>query len=292
MTVGTISEVLALESTQEADVFSGPAIPSQIERTFGGQVAAQALAAAQRTVDNKQVHSLHGYFVGPGDTKKPLELRVERLRDGRSFASRQVRVIQDGRLVFIMLASFHRDGDTGPEHQDVAPQVLSPDEAARRGGGAPYSTRIILKEWTDWDIRLVPDEGRDDAAAEVTGAGYRHIWFRNTGELGSDPDFHRAALTYMSDMTLIRSALIPHQGEKIQLASLDHAVWFLRPFRVDEWLLYEQVSPTASQGTAIARGKLFTEQGELVALVNQEGLTRFLDENLGSGSAHGNWHNV
>ncbi|EET76975.1 acyl-CoA thioesterase [Corynebacterium tuberculostearicum] len=288
----SIREVLAVEETKTADVFTGPAVESRIERTFGGQIAAQAVAAAQRTVSGKDIHSLHGYFVGPGDASQPIEIRVERIREGKSFANRQVRVYQGDVLLFTLMASFHRDRDRGPQHQDPAPEVPGPEEAARMGGGAPYSTRIILKEWEEWDIRLVPEEGRDPVAAERTGAGYRYIWFRNTGRLPAGSSFHRAALTYMSDMTLIRSALIPHQGEKVQLASLDHAIWFLRPFRVDEWLLYEQVSPTASNATAVARGKIFTEQGELVALVNQEGLTRYLDEILGSGSAHGNWHNV
>ena len=290
--MAAIREILDIEKTGADDVFSGPAVESRIERTFGGHIAGQAVAAAQRTVSGKEVHSLHGYFVGPGDASRPIELRVERIRDGRSFANRQVRAYQGGTLLFSAMASFHRDGDCGPQHQAPMPEGPGPEETARSGGGAPYSTRIILKEWEEWDIRLVPEEGRDPVAAERTGAGFRHIWFRNTGELPQDPAFHRAALTYMSDMTLIRSALLPHQGEKVQLASLDHAIWFLRPIRVDEWLLYEQVSPSAFQGTAIARGKLFTEEGELVALVNQEGLTRFLDEKLGSGSAHGNWHNV
>ena len=290
--MATMREILALEETGGVDEFLGPAVESRIDRAFGGHIASQAVAAAQRTVGGKRVHSLHGYFVGPGDAKRPIELRVERIRDGRSFAHRQVRVCQDGALIFILMASFHREGDTGPRHQDAPPEVPGPAEVARLGGGAPYSTRIILKEWEDWDIRLVPEEGRDAAAAEKTGAGFRHLWFRTTGDVPDDACFHRAALTYMSDMTLIRSALIPHQGDRVQLASLDHALWFVRPFRVDEWLLYEQVSPSASGGRAIARGKLFNEQGELVALVNQEGLTRFLDEDLGSGSAHGNWQKV
>ena len=211
--MASIREILAVEETNLADVFRGPAVESRIERTFGGQIAAQAVAAAQCTVFGKDIHSLHGYFVGPGDASQPIEIRVERIREGKSFANRQVRVYQGHVLLFTLMASFHRDGDRGPQHQDPAPEVPGPEEVARIGGGAPYSTRIILKEWEEWDIRLVSEEGRDPVAAEHTGAGYRHIWFRNTGHLPADSAFHRAALTYMSDMTLIRSALIPHQGE-------------------------------------------------------------------------------
>ena len=205
--MAAIREILDIEKTGADDVFSGSAVESRIERTFGGHIAGQAVAAAQRTVSGKEVHSLHGYFVGPGDASRPIELRVERIRDGRSFANRQVRAYQGGTLLFSAMASFHRDGDCGPQHQDPMPEVPGPEETARSGGGAPYSTRIILKEWEEWDIRLVPEEGRDPVAAERTGAGFRHIWFRNTGELPQDPAFHRAALTYMSDMTLILSLI-------------------------------------------------------------------------------------
>ena len=143
----SIREVLAVEETKTADVFTDPAVESRIERTFGGQIAAQAVAAAQRTVSGKDIHSLHGYFVGPGDASQPIEIRVERIREGKSFANRQVRVYQGDVLLFTLMASFHRDRDRGPQHQDPAPEVPGPEEAARMGGGAPYSTRIILKEW-------------------------------------------------------------------------------------------------------------------------------------------------
>ena len=199
----SIREVLAVEETKTADVFTGPAVESRIERTFGGQIAAQAVAAAQRTVSGKDIHSLHGYFVGPGDASQPIEIRVERIREGKSFANRQVRVYQGDVLLFTLMASFHRDGDRGPQHQDPAPEVPGPEEAARMGGGAPYSTRIILKEWEEWDIRLVPEEGRDPVAAERTGAGYRYIWFRNTGRLPAGSSFH-LSLIHISEPTRLR----------------------------------------------------------------------------------------
>lgn len=286
-----ISQVLRLESIGN-DRFTGPVVPSRIGRTFGGQLVAQALAAAQETIEGKQVHSVHAYFVGPGDSSAPVDIAVERLRDGRSFSNRQVRLTQSGRLLFVLTASFRVCGQVGPEHQDRMPDVPDPDEAAALGGGAPYSTRIILQEWNEWDIRLVPQDGRDPAAAETTGSGFRHVWFRNTSDVPADPAFHAAGLAYMSDMTLIRSALIEHQGDEVQLASLDHAIWYLRPPRIDEWLLYEQVSPFAHAGTGLAQGKLFSRSGELVAVVMQEGLMRTVRGGEEPGAANGNWKNV
>lgn len=273
------------------DEFRGPAVPSLIARTFGGQTMAQALRAAQLTVDDKLAHSMHCYFVGPGDSSVPTTIRVERIRDGRSFAHRHVRVYQKGRMIFMLSVGFHVSGDVGPEHQAAMPQVPPPESITE----SPYSTRIILKEWEDWDVRLVPDASRDAVAAETTGAGFRNIWFRNTGALladAPDPSLHQAALLYMSDMTLIRSALLPHQGERIQLASLDHSLWFLRPVRVDEWMLYSQSSPSAQTGTGLAQGKIYNQRGELLAVAMQEGLTRTMHPESEGTSANGNWQNV
>ena len=273
------------------DEFRGPVVPSLITRTFGGQTMAQALRAAQLTVDEKLVHSMHCYFVGPGDSSVPTTIQVERIRDGRSFAHRHVRVYQKDRMIFMLSAGFHATGDIGPEHQAAMPQVPPPESIK----DSPYYTRIILKEWEDWDVRLIPDAERDAVAAETTGAGFRNIWFRNTGDLlgaTSDQSLHQAALLYMSDMTLIRTALLPHQGEKIQLASLDHSLWFLRPVRVDEWMLYSQSSPSAQSGTGLAQGKIFNQRGELLAVAMQEGLTRTLHPDSDGSSANGNWQNV
>lgn len=281
----------AVNIQQVSDVeFRSPVVPSYIERTFGGQTMAQALHAAQLTVEGKLAHSLHCYFVGPGDSSQPTTIRVERVRDGRSFATRHVRVYQDERLIFVLIASFHKSGDTGPNHQDPMPVVPAPETITE----SPYSTRIILKEWEDWDVRLVPEDDRDAAAAEATGAGFRHIWFRNTGALLADAPqaLHQAALLYMSDMTLIRTALLPHQGDRIQLASLDHSLWFLRPVRANEWMLYSQTSPSAQTGTGLAQGKIFNQRGELVAVAMQEGLTRTLRDDVDATTANGNWQNV
>ena len=288
--MASVAQAVDIERIGE-DEFRAPAVPSLIARTFGGQTMAQALRAAQLTVDDKLAHSMHCYFVGPGDSSVPTTIRVERIRDGRSFAHRHVRVYQRDRMIFMLSAGFHASGDVGPEHQADMPQVPPPESITE----SPYSTRIILKEWGDWDVRLVPDASRDAVAAETTGAGFRNIWFRNTGALladAPDPSLHQAALLYMSDMTLIRSALLPHQGERIQLASLDHSFWFLRPARVDEWMLYSQSSPSAQTGTGLAQGKIFNQRGELLAVAMQEGLTRTMHPESEGTSANGNWQNV
>ena len=288
--MASVAQAIDIEQVG-TDEFHAPVVPSRIERTFGGQTMAQALRAAQLTVEDKLAHSLHCYFVGPGDSSKPVSIRVERVRDGRSFATRHARVFQGERLLFVLIAGFHAVGDTGPHHQDPMPEVPGPEALTER----PAATRIILQEWSDWDVRLVPEEGRDDVAAEATGAGFRNIWFRNTGDLvakAPDQALHQAALTYMSDMTLLRTALLPHQGDKVQLASLDHSLWFLRPVRADEWMLYSQSSPSAQTGTGLAQGKIFNQRGELLAVAMQEGLTRTLREDVGGSTANGNWQNV
>lgn len=289
--MASIMEVLDLRE-EGAGQFIAPAVPSQISRTFGGQVVAQALRAAQLTVSEKQVHSLHSYFLRPGDSSSPMSLQVEPVRDGRSFATRQVRASQHGKLIFILSASFHLPGEQGPEHADPAPKVPLPHEAVRGGGGKLQSPRIILQEWQDWDIRLIPEPGRNSAAAERTGSGFRYIWFRYTGAVPAEQSYHQAGLAYMSDMTLIRSALIEHQGIEVQLASLDHCMWFFHPVRVDEWLLYEQISPAAGNGTGLAQGKLYNRTGKLLAMTMQEGLMRAVNEPLGRGGAHGNWQDL
>lgn len=275
----SVSDVFAMDQ-QGPDIFRGPAIPSEMSRTFGGQVASQALCAAQRTVEGLVANSLHGYFIAPGDSTKPIDFEVEHLRDGRSFATRQVRARQGGTTIFVMDTSFHRVDDEGPRHQDPMPQVPGPEEVIHLHRADPPSTRILMGEWNDWDIRLVPEADREPSRHEEREiSGYRHIWFRNKGQLPKDLNFHQAALTYMSDMTLIYSSLIPHPGVKVQLASLDHAVWFHRPLSVNDWLLYVQHSPSAGNGVALTRGTVFDINGRLVATVMQEGLTRTYREN-------------
>jgi Acyl-CoA thioesterase len=270
----SIGYILGLEEI-DRDIYRGPVVESTLARTFGGQVAAQALVAATRTVtEDFAVHSLHGYFVAPGDSDRATVFLVDRMRDGRSFSYRQVKAVQNGRIIFSMQASFHRKGDQGIEHADSMRDVPGPESVRQDPDMLPVSSRELLNEWSDWDIRLVPSTSYEKNQHTATE---QVVWFRSRAELPDDPTFHVCTLAYMSDMTLLHGALNPHPGERVQLASLDHAMWFLRPFRADEWLLYDQRSPSAANGRALTHGRIFNRKGDLVAIVNQEGLTRYTD---------------
>lgn len=272
--MATIEEVLDVEQL-ERDLFRGSSPATHMQRTFGGQVAGQALVSAARTVDPElTVHSLHGYFLRPGRPSLPTVYLVDRVRDGRSFCTRRVTGVQDGKAIFSMSASFHR-GDDGPEHSDAAPVVPSPDELDDALAGPAEKEIWYQREWPEWDIRAVPTEQvvrRDGVAAQ------QQVWIRYRHPLGDDPVFHVCALAYMSDMTLLGSARVPHPDAHTQGASLDHALWFLRPFRADEWLLYDQTSPSAGFGRALTQGRIFDADGHLVAAVVQEGLMRTVRE--------------
>lgn len=273
--MGSIREILDLEKI-DSNIYRGPAIKSAFKRTFGGQVAAQTLVAATRTVDSKlRVHSLHGYFVGAGDSSKPTLFMVDRIRDGKSFVSRQVTAVQDGHPLFIMQASFHRTDDVGPEHSDFMRRVPPPEDLVLDESTMSPNSRALLQEWTDWDIRMVPQDQFEHNKYTVS---QQVVWFRSKAKLPEDDTFHVCTLAYMSDMTLLHSSLVPHPDHPVQMASLDHAMWFLRPFRADEWLLYDQISPSAHAGRALTHGRIFNRQGELVAVTTQEGLTRTLRE--------------
>ncbi len=268
-----IRKVLDLEYI-DRDIYRGPVIESILQRTFGGQVAAQALVAATRTVEgDKQVHSLHGYFVGPGRPDIPTVFLVDRVKDGRSFDSRQVKAVQDGRTIFVMQASFHRIGEAGIEHSDAMRDVPPPEDVVVDESTLTETRRLLLREWADWDIRIVPG---DRYTRNPYTVSHQAVWFRARTELPDDATFHVCTLAYMSDMTLLSSALVPHPGVEVQEASLDHAMWFLRPFRADDWLLYDQISPSAHAGRALTHGRIFNRNGDLVAVATQEGLTRTL----------------
>ncbi|MCS5479083.1 acyl-CoA thioesterase II [Corynebacterium sp. YIM 101645] len=270
-----IEHILGLERI-DRDIFRGPAADSKLPRTFGGQVAAQALVAATETIERDlTVHSLHGYFVAPGKSADPTIFLVDRIRDGGSFASRQVRAVQDGETIFSMQASFHRRDDAGPEHSAIMRDVPGPEELTQDGSTLPVSSRALLEEWGDWDIHVVPST---DYERDKYSPGQQVVWFRSRRPLPDDETFHICTLAYMSDMTLLHSAMVPHPDHRAQMASLDHAMWFLRPFRADEWLLYDQVSPSAHGGRALTHGRIFDRAGNLVAVVTQEGLTRTLRE--------------
>lgn len=267
-----IEDILELDQI-EKDIFRGIATETLLPRTFGGQVAGQALVSAVRTVEAEfVVHSLHGYFLRPGNPKMQIVYLVDRIRDGRSFCTRRVTAVQDGKAIFTMSASFHVR-DAGIEHQDSMPRVPLPEDLPEPDVDHDPSMRWAKQEWAEWDFRFVP---RDRMDASRRMAAQQQLWFRSHEKLPDDPVFHVCTLAYMSDMTLLGSASVGHDDEKTQGASLDHAMWFLRPFRADEWLLYDQTSPSAGLGRALTQGRIFDRNGNMVAAVVQEGLTRYL----------------
>jgi acyl-CoA thioesterase-2 len=275
--------VLDLETIQD-NIFRGvsPAEPAQ--RVFGGQVLAQALVAATRTVDARRpCHSFHAYFLHPGDPATPILYEVDRSRDGASFSVRRVVAIQQGIQIFILAASFQRV-EQGFEHQSQMPLVPPPEDledeqlVLLRRPDMPDAMRAWVARDRAFEIRAVLSRGPFDKLADRPArAAVDHIWLKTRGALPDDPAIHRALLAFVSDMSLLDTALLPH-GKSIfsdvQVASLDHALWFHRPFRADDWLLYVQDSPSASGARGFSRGSLYRRDGVLVASVAQEGLIR------------------
>jgi acyl-CoA thioesterase II len=275
-------ELLDLE-TIDLNLFRGRQPSTLLQRVFGGQVAAQALVAGARTVEgDREVHSLHSYFLRPGDTAVPIVYDVERIRDGKSFSTRRIVARQHGRGIYYMTASFQVP-EEGFEHQDVMPGVSSPEDSIdmeelfRRR--SPDNADEWVREWAALELRYIGDSRPGGAIPNDERPSQSRLWIRVNGKLPDDPLLHRAALTYASDMTLLGSTLVPHRMHvshpKMQSASLDHTIWFHRPFRADQWLLYDQASPSACGGRGLALGRLFSEDGTLVATVAQEGLIRY-----------------
>lgn len=265
-----IREILELERI-ERDIYRGAVVDTMLTRTFGGQVAGQALVSAQRTVEEPfLVHSLHGYFLRPGNPKVPTVYQVDRLKDGRAFCARRVDAVQDGQVIFSMSVSFQVP-DVGVEHQDEMPKVPWPEDLPDPRGGSSPESMWFDGEWSDWDFRIIPPEQTTKTAGT---AAQQRVWLRHKKPLPDDPVFHICTLAYMSDMTLLGVAKVPHREESTQNASLDHAMWFLRPFRADEWLLYDQTSPSAGFGRALTQGRIYSRDGVMVAAVVQEGLMR------------------
>lgn len=274
-------ELLDLEWI-DVNLFRGIQPDTKLQRVFGGQVAAQALVAGARTVEpDREVHSLHSYFLRPGDTAVPIVYDVERIRDGRSFSTRRIVARQHGRGIYFMTASFQVP-EEGFEHRDVMPDVPSPESSpdlremfARQ---SPTNGEEWKREWAALELRYIGDSRPGGTIPNDERPSQCRLWIRVNGDIGDDPLIHRAAFTYASDMTLLGSALVPHgmhvSHPSMQSASLDHTVWFHRPFRADGWLMYDQASPSASGARGLAFGRLFTEDGVLVASVAQEGLIR------------------
>jgi len=268
----TLEEALSVVEVSP-DRFQGSTPATRLQRTFGGLVAGQAMVAAVKTVDPMfAVHSLHAYFLGPGTPDQPIAFEIDRIREGRSFVARRVTGVQGSRAIFSMAASFHVS-EAGPEHQLRRPDTPSPEELDPEWTARKGLAQFLRDEWPDWDLRPVP---RKQTPA-VDGTPRQQVWFRYRGHLPEDPLFHVCALTYMSDLTLLSAAVEPSRPERVELASLDHALWFQRPFRADDWLLYDQASPSATAGRALTQGRIFTRTGALVASVTQEGLMRHVD---------------
>jgi len=276
-------DLLDLEQI-EVNIFRGRSPDETVQRVFGGQVAGQALVAAGRTVPaDRPVHSLHAYFIRPGDPSVPLVYTVDRVRDGRSFTTRRVTAIQHGKPIFTLSASFHHP-ESGLEHATPMPAARRPEElrpnaerlAEAIGGPLPTHFRespIELRSVGPLSVELARDpslRAKDDHS--------NLVWVRVTGELPDDPLLHVCLMTYVSDLTLLETALLEHGitwlDGRASGASLDHAMWFHRPFRADQWLLYAQDSPIAADGRVLARGQVFTAAGDLVVSVVQEGLIR------------------
>jgi acyl-CoA thioesterase-2 len=271
-------DLLDLESI-EVNIFRGVSPNEERQRVFGGQVAAQSLMAAGRTVETGRPHSLHAYFLRPGDPTVPILYEVDRIRDGRSFTTRRVVAVQHGRAIFHLSASFHAD-EPGLSHQFPMPVVPDPDTldslAVRL---EPY--RDVLG---DWFAKPHPIDQRHIGELPFSRNASREpvqrLWIRADGTLPDDPLLHACIATYASDMSLFDTMLAPHNvswdDADFMGASLDHCMWFHRPFRADEWLLYDMDSPTAYGARGLARGFLFTREGALAVSVVQEGLMRMV----------------
>jgi acyl-CoA thioesterase-2 len=265
----------------EVNLFRGRSPQVGWQRVFGGQVIGQALVAACRTVDGRPPHSMHAYFLLAGDPKVPIIYEVDRIRDGKSFTTRRVVAIQHGHAIFTMQVSFHSD-EPGLSHQAPMPDVADPENLP---GEAEIRERIVsmmpdpVRRYYEGEraIEMRPVEFERYLGRKYDDARF-HVWIRVTEKLPDDPTIHQCALAYASDLTLLDAALLPHGRtvfeKELMPASLDHALWFHRPFRADDWLLYAQDSPNLNGARGFSRGLIFTRSGTLVASVAQEGLLR------------------
>ncbi|MBO9623041.1 MAG: acyl-CoA thioesterase II [Sphingomonas sp.] len=278
-----VDQLTALLDVEEldTDLYRGERQPGGVGRVFGGQVIAQALQAAQRSVEDKGAHSLHAYFMRPGDEDHPILYRVERDFDGRSFATRRVIAMQKGAPILNMAASFQRPAE-GLHHQDAMPEVPDPESLRSERDLREAMRDQVPEKLRRFFLRARPIEIRPVSPRNwfqpVPTEPVQYSWFRVVAPLPDDPALHRAMLAYATDMTLLGTCMLPHgvswMTGQVQTASLDHAVWLHEPFRFDDWLLYATDSPWSGHSRGFNRGRIYSRDGRLVASVAQEGLVR------------------
>ncbi|SDS63752.1 acyl-CoA thioesterase-2 [Halopseudomonas litoralis] len=273
--------LLALEKIEE-NLFRGVSEDLGFRQLFGGQVLGQALSAASQTVaPERNVHSVHGYFLRPGDASLPIVYQVESPRDGGSFTTRTVSAIQKGRAIFTLMASFHGE-EPGVSHQSMMPEVPGPEGLKSEQEVALENQHLLPEAVRDSVLSAKPIEIRRvngyNPFKPKPAEAVQYTWFRADGQLPDDDHLHRYLFAYASDFNLLSTAALPHGistwAPHMQVASLDHAVWFHRPLRMDDWLLYAMDSPSASGARGLSRGQVFNRAGELVASVAQESLMR------------------
>ena len=283
-----VAELVALLTLErlEDNLFRGQSRDIGTKYVFGGQVLGQALSAAQQTVEDKRaVHSIHAYFLRAGDIEAPIIYHVDRTRDGHSFSVRRVTAIQHGQPIFVFAASFQHD-EPGVSHQFHMPEVPMPEDVEPNIAPPADVMEKLPAKMQRWLSRMGPFEMRPiyprDEVKPPKRPPYQQVWLRLIDKVDDAPELHRALLAYASDFYLLGTTTFPHgisyYQPNVQMASLDHAMWFHRPFRVDDWLLYSLDSPTAQNARGLARGQFFTRDGILVASTAQEGLIRVLPE--------------
>ncbi|HZJ93866.1 MAG TPA: acyl-CoA thioesterase II [Thiopseudomonas sp.] len=271
--------------TIEENLFRGASQELGFRQLFGGQVLGQALSAASQTVDpSRHANSLHGYFLRAGDARKPVVYQVERIRDGGSFSTRRVTAIQNGQPIFTCSASFHdSNNEEGFHHQTDMPDVPQPEDLISEVAISPHLAKALTKENREKMLRAKAIETRpvqvSDPLNPEVGEPIKHVWFKPSSVLPKSPALHKYLLAYASDFSLLTTSLIPHGASiwqpHMQVASLDHSIWFHEEVCLDDWLLYSTDSPWAGNSRGFARGSIYTRDGRLVASVAQEGLIRY-----------------
>ena len=283
--VSELIELLSLERLED-NLFRGQSRDIGTKYVFGGQVLGQALSAAQATLaEPRTAHSLHAYFLRAGDIAHPIVYDVDRTRDGGSFSVRRVTAIQHGKVIFFCAASF-QDGETGAEHQLSMPEVPRPEDLDAAPSIPPEKLALLPIKVQRWLDRQGPFEFRHvyprDELNPPKRPPFQQVWFRLAEKVGDAPELHRALLAYASDFHLLGTATFPHgisyYQPNVQMASLDHALWFHRDFRADDWLLYSIDSPSAQGARGLARGQIYDRSGRLVASTAQEGMIRVVPQ--------------